>query len=52
MRTALDVKFPDDQGKNRELHAFVVLLPPQQLRKPAFLLAFSRKFPTRRNREF
>jgi hypothetical protein len=27
MRTALPVKFPDDQGKNRELLAFVALLP-------------------------
>lgn len=29
MRTALRIKFPDDQRKNRELHAFVELLPPQ-----------------------
>lgn len=49
MQTALRVKFPDDQGKNRELHAFVELLPPQLLRKSASLLAFFWKFPTRGN---
>src|ERR1700730_3155649 len=51
MRTALPVKFPDHQGKNREFSGFRPDWDERTPRKCRLNKGFFSKFPTQRNRE-
>jgi hypothetical protein len=45
-------KFPDKQGKNRDVAPFRGYFSDPGLEKPVWLLGFSEEFPRNRNREF
>ena len=51
MRTALRVKFPDQQGKYREFLRFLPRFGQLSAEKAAYRLGFIGKFPTQPNRE-
>jgi len=52
VRTALSFKFPDRQGKYREIRDFRPIQEPCRSENPAWHLGFFMEFPGDRNREF